>query len=61
MLSPWEHHNERRPLTAAQCTQMNLMALEIGGRNTFSFIKIPFSSFLGNFLVKKFGIVVYFF
>ena len=29
MLSPWEHHNERRPLTAAQCTQMNLMALEI--------------------------------
>ena len=31
MLSPWEHHNERRPLTAAQCTQMNLMALEICG------------------------------
>ena len=29
MLSPWEHHNEKRKLTAAQCTQMNLMALEI--------------------------------
>ena len=29
MLSPWEHHNERRRLTAAQCTQMNLLALEI--------------------------------
>ena len=29
MLSPWEHHNEKRNLTAAQCTQMNLMALEI--------------------------------
>jgi hypothetical protein len=35
MLSPWEHHNEKRKLTAAQCTEMNLMALEIcsiGGR-----------------------------
>ena len=29
MLSPWEHHNEKLLLTAAQCTQMNLMALEI--------------------------------
>ena len=29
MLSPWEHHNEKRKLTAAQCTQMNLMAMEI--------------------------------
>ena len=29
MLSPWEHHNEKLQLTAAQCTQMNLMALEI--------------------------------
>lgn len=29
MLSPWEHHNERQRLTAAQCTQMNLLALEI--------------------------------
>jgi len=31
MLSPWEHHNEKRKLTAAQCTEMNLMALEISG------------------------------
>ena len=29
MLSPWEHHNEKRLLTAAQCTQLNLMALEL--------------------------------
>ena len=29
MLSPWEHHNEKRLLTAAQCTQMNLMAPEL--------------------------------
>ena len=29
MLSPWEHHNEKRPLTAEMCIQMNLMALEI--------------------------------
>ena len=29
MLSPWEHHNKKRLLTAAQCTQMNLMALEL--------------------------------
>ena len=29
MLSPWEHHNDKRKLTAYQCTQMNLMALEI--------------------------------
>lgn len=29
ILSPWEHHNEKRLLTAAQCTQMNLMALEL--------------------------------
>lgn len=29
MLSAWEHHNERRPLTAYQCQQMNLMALEL--------------------------------
>jgi hypothetical protein len=29
MLSPWEHHNEKRLLTAAQCTQMNLMTLEL--------------------------------
>ena len=31
MLSPWEHHNEKRRLTAQQCTEMNLMALEIAG------------------------------
>lgn len=29
MLSPWEHHNEKRKLTAAQCTEMNLIAMEI--------------------------------
>ncbi len=29
MLSPWEHHNEKRKITAEQCQQMNLMALEI--------------------------------
>ena len=29
MLSAWEHHNERRTLTAYQCQQMNLMALEL--------------------------------
>ena len=29
MLSPWEHHNEKRKLTATQCQQLNLMALEI--------------------------------
>ena len=23
MLSPWEHHNDKRKLTAHQCTQMN--------------------------------------
>lgn len=29
MLSPWEHHNEKRKLTATQCQQLNLMALEL--------------------------------
>jgi hypothetical protein len=29
MLSPWEHHNDKRKLTAVQCSQMNLMALEM--------------------------------
>lgn len=29
MLAPWEHHNERRALTAEQCKQLNLMALDI--------------------------------
>ena len=31
MVSPWEHHNDKRKLTAYQCSQMNLMALEISG------------------------------
>jgi len=29
MLSPWEHHNEKRMITAIQCQQLNLMALKI--------------------------------
>ena len=29
MLSPWEHHNKRKKVTAEQCQQMNLMAMEI--------------------------------
>lgn len=29
MLSPWEHHNDKRKLTAQQCTELNLMALDI--------------------------------
>ena len=29
MLAPWEHHNEKKKITAEQCQQMNLMALEI--------------------------------
>ena len=29
MLSAWEHHNEKKPLTAYMCQQMNLMALEL--------------------------------
>ena len=29
MLAPWEHHNERRTLTAEQCKQLNLMVLDI--------------------------------
>lgn len=28
-LAPWEHHNKRKKITAEQCQQMNLMALEI--------------------------------
>jgi len=31
MLAPWEHHNEKKKITAEQCQQMNLMALEICG------------------------------
>jgi hypothetical protein len=29
MLSAWEHHNEKKKLTADQCRRMNLMALEL--------------------------------
>ena len=29
MISPWEHHNEKHKVTTAQCTQMNLMAMEL--------------------------------
>lgn len=29
MLSPWEHHQEKQKLTCGQCTELNLMALEI--------------------------------
>lgn len=29
VLSPWGHHNEKKKLTAEQCQQMNLMALEL--------------------------------
>ena len=29
LLAPWEHHNEKRTITAYQCQQLNLMAIEI--------------------------------
>ena len=29
MLSAWEHHNDKRKLTAEQCRQLNIMALSI--------------------------------
>lgn len=29
MLSAWEHHNDKRKLTAEQCRQLNLMALSV--------------------------------
>ena len=29
MLSPWEHHNEKKVITATQCRQLNMMALEL--------------------------------
>ena len=29
LLAPWEHHNEKRAITAYQCQQLNLMAIEI--------------------------------
>ena len=31
ILSAWQHANERLPLTASDCQQMNLMALELAG------------------------------
>ena len=30
LLAPWEHHTDKRKLTAQQCQQLNLMAQEIG-------------------------------
>ena len=32
MLAPWKHHNEKKKITAEQCRQLNLMALEICGQ-----------------------------
>ena len=32
MLSAWEHHNEKRKITAYQCVQMNLMALAVSNK-----------------------------
>ena len=32
MRAPWEHHNEKKKITAEQCRQLNLMALEICGQ-----------------------------
>lgn len=29
LLAPWPHHNDRRRITAQQCQQLNLMALEL--------------------------------
>ena len=29
ILSPWEHHNEKRKVTAQQCSDMNLLAWEV--------------------------------
>ena len=34
MLSAWEHQNQRQPLTAYQCQQMNLMAIELAQPTT---------------------------
>lgn len=33
LLAPWEHHNEKRAITAYQCQQLNLMAIEICDNN----------------------------
>lgn len=32
LLAPWEHHTEKRKLSAQQCQQLNLMAQEIEGQ-----------------------------
>ena len=32
LLAPWEHHTDKRKLTAQQCQQLNLMAQEIEGQ-----------------------------
>lgn len=29
MLSPWEHHNEKKVITGEKCKQLNLMAIEL--------------------------------
>ena len=34
MLAPWEHHTDRRRITALQCQQLNLMALELASLHT---------------------------
>jgi hypothetical protein len=34
LLAPWEHHNEKRAITAFQCQQLNLMAIEICNTKT---------------------------
>lgn len=34
LLAPWEHHNEKRTITAYQCQQLNLMAIEICDNKT---------------------------
>lgn len=33
MLSPWEHHNEKKTITAQQCMELNLMALDLCKNN----------------------------
>ncbi|MBO7577480.1 MAG: hypothetical protein J6T43_00610 [Prevotella sp.] len=33
MLSPWKHHNEKRTITAQQCMELNLMALDLCKNN----------------------------
>jgi hypothetical protein len=32
LLAPWQHHTEKRKLSAQQCQQLNLMAQEIEGQ-----------------------------